>query len=242
MRSGQAGQRKACVSRSGHGAMPTARGNGLKTIERMISPLCGSSGIETEAACDPRSICLSASIPINLRSFLIERLGTALSTGDGADNASSIFGNVDGAGHAAKHSNDGELMRELARAIRSFSAMRARESWSECAVGMVALEETLRAAARTGQPAVLCLGCAELADCADNPAHGNPACIKVTLGPPNGECACLDAVREAVESFRRTRAAAGAPHHDLDCFVAQGRMIFTWRRLGGSSLPTVRTA
>jgi hypothetical protein len=34
-----------------------------------------------------------------------------------------------------------------------------------------------------------------------------------------------------IEGFRLGRAALGLPHHDLDCYVARGQVIFTWRPL-----------
>ena len=35
----------------------------------------------------------------------------------------------------------------------------------------------------------------------------------------------------AVEKFRLHRTEAGLPHYDLDCYVAGGQVIFTWRPL-----------
>ena len=36
-----------------------------------------------------------------------------------------------------------------------------------------------------------------------------------------------------IEGFRLGRAALGLPHYDLDCYVARGQVIFTWRPLIG---------
>jgi hypothetical protein len=32
-----------------------------------------------------------------------------------------------------------------------------------------------------------------------------------------------------IEGFRLGRAALGLCHYDLDCYVARGQVIFTWR-------------
>jgi len=40
-----------------------------------------------------------------------------------------------------------------------------------------------------------------------------------------------DALRRAVENFRLRRTEGGLPHYDLDCYVAGGQVIFTWRPL-----------
>ena len=40
-----------------------------------------------------------------------------------------------------------------------------------------------------------------------------------------------DALHRAVENFRLHRTEAGEPHYDLDCYVAGGQVIFTWRPL-----------
>jgi len=65
---------------------------------------------------------LGSRLPINLRHFLAEQLGALMRIED-----DSIVPLV-------PRSNDA-LMRELARAIRRFSAERAREAWCECAMG-----------------------------------------------------------------------------------------------------------
>jgi hypothetical protein len=217
LRSRHTGRRKAGVFRDGNGAISACRTGGAKIMERALTPLCNPAASAWHRRCDLRSICMSASLPINLRSFLIERLGIAI----GCDQEPDI----------TTADSDAVMMQELARAIRCFSAKRARESWAECAVSLEALERSLLNAARAGKTPVLCLTCGELSSPDVDSGHCAPNCLQVTLQPPDAECPCLEAVRHAVERFRRVRADAGVPHHDLDCFIAGGRMIFTWRRL-----------
>lgn len=108
--------------------------------------------------------------------------------------------------------------------------MRARERWAECAVALETLEGELREAARTARPALLCLGCAALIPCTQASSHRGPRCVPVRLNPPAADTG-LDAVGEAIENFRSSCQAAGAPHYDLDCYIFNQQMIFTWRPL-----------
>ena len=66
---------------------------------------------------------LGSRLPINLRHFLAEQLGASMRIED-----DSIV--------ALEPRSNEALMRELARAIRRFSAERAREAWCECAMGL----------------------------------------------------------------------------------------------------------
>jgi hypothetical protein len=43
--------------------------------------------------------------------------------------------------------------------------------------------------------------------------------------------AAPDPILQAIENFRMAREARDLPHHDLDCFVSGGQLIFTWRPL-----------
>src|SRR5258708_36197375 len=73
------------------------------------------------------------------------------------------------------------LMRELARAIRRFSAERAREAWCECAMGLDRLEREVFAAPRSDRgPVVLCLRCA-CVGAGPLDQHSGPRCIPVHL-------------------------------------------------------------
>jgi len=69
---------------------------------------------------------LGSRLPINLRQFLAEQLGPSIRV-----ESDSIV--------ALKPRSGGALMRDLARAIRRFSAERARQVWSECAIGIARL-------------------------------------------------------------------------------------------------------
>jgi len=40
-----------------------------------------------------------------------------------------------------------------------------------------------------------------------------------------------DLILQAIENFRMARDAAQLPHQDLDCFVSNGQLVFTWRPL-----------
>jgi hypothetical protein len=46
----------------------------------------------------------------------------------------------------------------------------------------------------------------------------------------------MDTVCRAIERFRNECAAEGAPHHDLDCYMSRGQVIFTWRPLAACGL------
>jgi hypothetical protein len=129
------------------------------------------------------------------------------------------------------------LMRDLARAIRRYSAQRAREAWSECAIGAERLEhEFFGPEADENCPVVLCLRCAAVGTGALE-QHCGPDCIAVDLSSAvhaerieRGADARLgDAMLRAVQTFRNLRRAAGRQHFDLDCYAAGGQTIFTWR-------------
>src|SRR5947209_14468547 len=66
---------------------------------------------------------LGGRLPINLRRFLAEELGPSM--------------RVENDTIVALEPRPGDaLMRDLARAIRRYSAERARQVWSECAIGL----------------------------------------------------------------------------------------------------------
>jgi hypothetical protein len=131
-------------------------------------------------------------------------------------------------------------MRELARAIRRYSAERSREAWTECAISTVRLEhEFFGPDADERCPVVLCLRCAAVGTGALE-QHCGPNCIAVDLSSavkaqrieqgPDAHPA--DAMHSAIENFRNARNTAKLSHFDLDCYAAGGQMIFTWRPLG----------
>jgi hypothetical protein len=41
-------------------------------------------------------------------------------------------------------------------------------------------------------------------------------------------------LQRALENFRRAREAAGLPHFDLDCYIANAKVTFSWRALPSS--------
>jgi hypothetical protein len=237
VRSGPQIRRSAHVSRYAYGAP--------SPLERLaiLAPAAGQPNVffrrtrnaraaVEPPAWEPQSIQLGSRLPINLRYFLAEQLGPSM--------------RVDEDTITALEPRSGDsLMRELARAIRRFSAERAREAWSECSVGLRKLEAEMAAASsdcNCGVTAVLCLRCACVATGA-NDQHSGGDCLAIKfdvgIGSDAGSCAgrarveaiTPDALHRAVESFRSGRTAARLPHYDLDCYAAGGQAIFTWRPL-----------
>ena len=180
------------------------------------------------APLETQRLQLGSRLPINLRHFLAEQLGSSMRIED-----DSIV--------ALEPRSNETLMRELARAIRRFSAERAREAWCECAMGLDRLEREFFAAPSEDRgPVVLCLRCS-CVGAGPLDQHCGSRCIAVHLGAEvraqqlEGKCVdgrlTPDALHRAVENFRLQRTEAGAPHYDLDCYVAGGQVIFTWRPL-----------
>jgi len=168
---------------------------------------------------------LECRLPINLRNFLAEQLGTA------PDVRSQTI--VDLAANA-----DEATLSRLARAIRRYSTARARETWADCAVALVRFGGGSVEAPRR---AVLCLNCSriEFSD-ATVESHQAPACLAVNLdsvcaaaanAPSRSDEAIADRVQHLVEEFRALRVAFGLPHFELDCYVSNRRLTFTWRPL-----------
>jgi hypothetical protein len=239
VRSGPQIRRSAHVSRYAYGAP--------SPLERLaiLAPAAGQPSaffrrtrdharVPEPPAWEPQSIQLGSRLPINLRYFLAEQLGPSM--------------RVDEDTITALEPRSGDsLMRELARAIRRFSAERAREAWSECTVGLRKLEAEMAGASadcHSGATPVLCLRCACVAtDSSDR--HSGSDCLAISLdldfgvaaeaearaGRVRAEAITPDALHRAVEGFRRMRTAAGLPHYDLDCYAAGGQAIFTWRPL-----------
>lgn len=135
---------------------------------------------------------------------------------------------------AGRGSNDA-MLREFARAVRHFSAVRAREHWIECAVAVGLLETTLAEVTLDGRSPFICLKCAVFAAPAEAQLHCEPGCIVAPLAISSRRHNAPERVRRAIEKFRAERQAGGLPHFDLDCYVSKGRMVFTWRPLEGPS-------
>jgi hypothetical protein len=164
-------------------------------------------------------------LPINLRNFLAQQFGPALES----DNESIL----DMAANA-----DAATLSRVARAIRRYSTSRAREAWAECAA---TLEDFERKGANADSAARLCLRCARLEfDAGAGEAHLGPRCVTVDLSPACAAGAKLandpsapasDRLQRQIEDFRAMRAAFGLSHFDLDCYVTNRRVMFSWRPL-----------
>ena len=175
----------------------------------------------------PPRLPLGSRLPINLRQFLTRQLGSMARVEE-----DSI---VPLTPHSGEH-----LMRELARAIRRFSAERAREAWNECAIGLSRLEHEFFSRNDSGErsPVVLCLRCSVFGTGALE-QHCGINCVAVDLSSAvkadqmerGIDSPTPDAMHRAVENFRKARVAAGRSHFDLDCYVALDQVVFTWRPL-----------
>ena len=233
MRNGPLVHRRAHASRFAGGApSPLERLQTLTAfnIPRPFSRRVRSTAVAEVAEPTIQRLQLGSRLPINLRHFLAEQLGASMRIED-----DSIVALV-------PRSSD-SLMRELARAIRRFSAERAREAWCECAMGLERLEREFFAAPSCDRgPVVLCLRCA-CVGAGPLDQHCGARCLPVHLGAEvraqqlEGKCVdgalTPDALHRGVENFRTRRGADGLPHYDLDCYVAGGQVIFTWRPLPG---------
>ncbi|MGH7915402.1 MAG: hypothetical protein ACREPW_12265 [Candidatus Binataceae bacterium] len=167
-------------------------------------------------------------MPINLREFLAEQFGDRLRIDE-----DGVFTLGPGAGEDA--------LSRVARAIRQYSTERAHERWDECAIALARLGDDLDWSGESGDQVVLCLGCAEMETGADVIGrHRGTGCVAMELsaevstraasivGDPQG---LPEMLLRVIEGFRLARAALGLCHYDLDCYVARGQVIFTWRPL-----------
>ena len=151
MRNGPLVHRRAHASRFAYGApSPLERLQSLSIFgpPRTFSRSTRSVQMEPQPApFESQRLQLGSRLPINLRHFLAEQLGASMRIED-----DSIV--------ALEPRSNETLMRELARAIRRFSAERAREAWCECAMGLDRLEREFFAAPSDDRgPVVLCLRC-----------------------------------------------------------------------------------
>jgi hypothetical protein len=192
---------------------------------------------------DSPPLNLKCALPINLREFLAEQFAAPFAEGVGAEglrdglriDEDGVFTLGPGAGEAA--------LSRVARAIRRYSTERAHERWDECATALARLGDDLGRAAESGEQVVLCLGCAALETGADAVGrHRGAGCVAVELSAkPNGNLNAAnlkdgeesrglpEMLLRVIEGFRLGRAALGLCHYDLDCYVARGQVIFTWR-------------
>jgi len=230
VRNGRLVHRRAHASRFAFGAQsPLERLQSLSAFgsPRAVPRLARSVQVEA-SAWKMQRLQLGSRLPINLRHFLAEQLGSSMRVED-----DSIV--------ALEPRSNEALMRELARAIRRFSTERAREAWCECAMGLDRLEREFFAAPSDDRgPVVLCLRCS-CVGAGPLDQHCGSRCLPVHLGAEvraqqlEGKCVdgalTPDALHRAVENFRLHRTEAGLPHYDLDCYVAGGQAVFTWRPL-----------
>lgn len=224
MRNGPLVHRNAQVSRAvQRAASPLERLAALSVLSDRRPTRAPTAGPVWESS----RLYLGSRLPINLRHYLAEQLGPSMRV----ENDAIV---------TLEPRSGAILMRELARAIRRFSAERARQVWSECAIGLVRLRsEFFLAPAAYRCPVILCLRCS-CVGAGPLDEHGGRNCLPVNLDTaikdfaahdcerPN---AAPDAILQAIENFRMAREAAHLPHHDLDCFVSNGQLIFTWRPL-----------
>ncbi len=225
MRNGPLVHRNAQVSRANAGApSPLERLAALSALADRRPTRAPTAGPLWESS----RLYLGSRLPINLRHFLSEQLGPSIRV-----ETDSIV--------AVKQRTGAAMMRDLARAIRRYSAERARQVWSECAIGTSRMQaEFFGASADERCPVVLCLRCACIG-AGPLDEHGGRNCLPVNLDSAIKDFAAArcserpnaapDAILQAIENFRMAREAAQMPHQDLDCFVSNGQLVFTWRPL-----------
>jgi hypothetical protein len=226
LRTGPLVRRGANVSRLVPGSPATVRRNLFPRISNLTvfgnlplkSPIIESSCLHVECK-----------LPINLRQFLAQQFDPILDS----DNDSILA--------MAAHADEATLSR-VARAIRRYSTSRAREAWAECSVTLGDFE---REGASPAPAATLCLECARLEFGVDAyNAHTGPQCLTVNLlatcpgrakssdGASSANSSPIpDRLQRQIEDFRAMRAAFGLSHFDLDCYVTNRRVMFSWRPL-----------
>jgi hypothetical protein len=203
-------------------------------VRRSLFPRISTLATFAKLALPPpiiESSCLhvECKLPINLRQFLARQFDPVLD----CDNDSIL--------DMAAHADEATLSR-VARAIRRYSTSRAREAWAECSV---ALGDFEREGASPAPAATLCLECARLefgVEACDT--HTGQYCLTVNLlqaCPARAETSSdasssnslpiPDRLQRLVEDFRAMRGAFGLSHFDLDCYVTNRRVMFSWRPL-----------
>jgi hypothetical protein len=229
VRNGPLVHRRARASRFANGApTPLDRLNGLTLFSPIKRDRPARTLAPESAQWERQRLHLGSRLPINLRHFLAKQLGPTMRIED-----DTIV--------ALEPRSDEALMRELARAIRRFSAERAREAWCECAMGLERLQHEFFATPSDERgPVVLCLRCS-CVGAGPLDQHCGTSCLPVHLGAEvraqqlEGKTVdgalTADALHHAVENFRHNRTEANLPHYDLDCYTAGGQVIFTWRPL-----------
>jgi len=175
---------------------------------------------------DTASLRLGSWLPINLREFLLAQFGGGIRIEDDViyflrPRASDLF------------------VRDLARAIRRFSYIRAHEQWVEYAIERSQLEADLGRKPLPDHAVVLCLGC-ERVSTGTLAQHQGRNCVALVLRipdsgsreqPPDSSGMMTGAgLYPVIEEFRQARRMAGLAHFGLDYYVAGNHVVFTWRR------------
>ena len=211
--------------------------NSSRLIERLPARSASAPGAARDPLKAHRLLALSPGPPherlalrptcllsINLREFLMRQFGHKVRFDDDGVMVASL-------------SVDEEMLCRLARAIRRFSADRAREPWSECAVPLDFLKQELNRITSPDAAALLCLRCARFDTGAGAlERHLGGGCVEVQINGLGDSSAgeggaVAGRLLRIIEGFRLTRAALNLPHFDLDCYVAREQAIFTWRPL-----------
>jgi hypothetical protein len=228
--------RSANSSRLAQGSSPFLRAASLPNLHRLhLRPRRGFPFAAPVPLWEASRLELESWLPINLREFLAEHLGSRARVEDDA-----IVALTPGSGE--------QLMSDLARAIRRFSTGHAHEAWNRCTVRLAELEGECRNEDTPLREVVLCLGCArlEIRSGGALDRHREEGCVPVLLSSAK-PCASqhrlgafahtypAEGAHRAIQSFRTARAASGLPHFDLDCYVANGKVVFTWRPLPNES-------
>lgn len=177
---------------------------------------------------DITSLRLGNWLPINLREFLLAEFGGGLRIEDDIiyflrPRAGDLF------------------VRELARAIRRFSYIRAHEHWVEYAIQRSRLEADLGRQPAPDYAVVLCLEC-ERFSAGTLAEHQRERCVTLVLRSegrgsqeqpsPNGAGIMTGrGLYPVIEEFRQARQMAGLSHFGLDYYAANDHIVFTWQRL-----------
>ncbi|MGO9265519.1 MAG: hypothetical protein ACLQBA_11680 [Candidatus Binataceae bacterium] len=173
-------------------------------------------------------------MPINLREFLANQLGAVVDESD--ETVLKLAATA-----------DETTLSRLARAIRRYSTTRAQQSWEETAAPLARLIVAVRRSDEPRTPhayLALCLKCVriEFGEGALE-RHQAAGCVSLALDGASEtrtaepaerqELRVADSVRRLIEEFRALRVAFGLPHFELDSYVRNGQVTFTWRPLPG---------
>lgn len=235
MRTGPLVRRGAKVSRATQANSTTLRASPPATLlgRRSQDTVPAAQNIfksenifKSKDACKSSRLHLECRLPINLREFLASQLGAVVDEAD-----ETVL-------RLAATADETTLSR-LARAIRRYSTTRAQQSWEETAVPLARLIVEQQT---PGAQMALCLKCVrvEFGEGALE-RHQTAGCVSLALdgaretrkAEPAGrqELHVADTVRRKIEEFRALRIAFGLPHFDLDSYVRNGQVTFTWRPL-----------